>query len=123
MTEVTRVEVSSYFIPIIKEKQVILQNRDKTGEDINLSIKNLIKEIEKLEGIEIPICAIQGDYDLTNLLFAKENISILDFEHFMLKGNSLFDLANLTFNPLIMSIEKAKIFNEVWLEHQCRRDV
>jgi len=106
LTEVAKVEVSSYLTPLIKKQWAILQDKAKMDEGIELNLKNLIEEIENLEGIEIPLCAIHGDYDLCNLLFREKDIAVVDFEHFEIRGFPLFDLANLIFNVLIMSIGK-----------------
>ena len=64
---------------------------------------DLMQAIERLDGLRIPVCAVHGDYDLCNLLYSGDRVSIVDFEHFESEGLPFFDLANLIFNPIILS--------------------
>ena len=107
-TERTRVEISSFLIPIINKQRNLLKNSGLINRHIELGMDNLIEQLKNLKGTEISLCAIHGDYDFYNLLFMESNIAIVDFEHFELEGLPFFDLANLIFNVILINIKKSK---------------
>ena len=108
-TQVREVEAVPYLLSVIEKQREILNSQGKLTKEVDSHIKKLMEEVETLGGLSLPICAIQGDYDLCNLLIHRNRVSIVDFEHFETKGLPFFDLANLIFNPIIMSYRNLKI--------------
>ena len=86
----------------IKKQGDILKGQGKLTKEMDSRIKKLTAM-----DVKIPVCAVHGDYDFyCNILFDKNNISVVDFEHLECKGLPFLDLANLIFNPIIMCYEK-----------------
>ena len=108
-TRVRDVEAAPYLLSVIEKQREILNNQGKLTKEVDSYIEELLEEVKTLRGLSIPICAVQGDYDLGNLLIHKNRVSIVDFEHFETEGLPFFDLANLIFNPIIMSYNNLKM--------------
>jgi len=87
----------------------VIKNRDKLERKGHLSnylkmnINKVLVDLECLKDIEIPMCAVHRDYNLCNVMFRNGEKTILDFEHFVMEGFPFLDLANITFNSLLMT--------------------
>ncbi|HEY41120.1 MAG TPA: methyltransferase domain-containing protein [Dehalococcoidia bacterium] len=107
-TQVSEVEATPHLLSVIESQRETLNEQERLTEEVDSRIGDLVQAIEKLDGLRIPVCAVHGDYDLCNLLFSGDRVSIVDFEHFESEGLPFFDLANLIFNPIILSYTNMK---------------
>jgi len=109
-TRVREVEAAPYLLAVIKKQKEMLNNKRKLTKEIDSHIEELMKELKTLKGLSIPICAIHGDYDFyQNILFDRNEVRVVDYEHFETEGLPFFDLATLIFNPILMSCENLKM--------------
>ena len=104
------VEAASYLLTVIEKQREILNSKGKLSINMDSNIQELKEKVECLQGLTIPLCAIQGDYDFfCNILFgAGKAEGIVDFEHFESEGLPFLDLASLIFNPILMSYNNYK---------------
>jgi ubiquinone/menaquinone biosynthesis C-methylase UbiE len=107
-TRVREVEAAPHLLSVIETQRETLEKEGRLTEEVDSHIRDLMQAIERLDGLRIPVCAIHGDYDLCNLIFSGDRASIVDFEHFENEGLPFFDLANLIFNPIILSYTNMK---------------
>jgi ubiquinone/menaquinone biosynthesis C-methylase UbiE len=108
-TETERVDAAAYLGDVVKKQKAILESRGPLAAELSERINTLEKDVEGLAGMMIPLCAQHGDYDFyTNILFAKDGIKVVDFEHFQEKALPFLDLATLIFNPILLSREWQK---------------
>lgn len=103
-TKKNDVEAVSFLTSIIEKQKNILVKKCKLTNGVELSITNLIQEIQSLKGLFIPICSVHGDYDFyCNILFDKNVSKVVDFEHFEPEGLPFLDLATLILNPILIN--------------------
>lgn len=103
-TRVKDVDASPYLTSVIEKQKDILQRNGKLTSDVNSNIINLVKEIQSLGGLSIPICAVHGDYDFYyNILFDDHESKVVDFEHFEVEGLPFLDLAALILTPILIN--------------------
>lgn len=109
-TQIRKVEAAPYLQTAIEKQKEILNSKDKLTEEVNSHIKRLTEEIKRLEGLSIPICAVHGDYDFYyNILFNRNEVNVVDFEHFEPEGLPFLDLATLIVNQILINYETLKI--------------
>ncbi len=104
----TQVESTPYLISFLEDQKKILEKHSLLTEDAKKSIGGLKEELCRLKNFTIPLCAQHGDYDFCNTLFTKNELKIVDFEHFQEGCLPFLDLATLIFNPILVSSERKK---------------
>lgn len=81
----------------VKEKIKLSEYFEKIGK-IDLFKANIPAN---LRNVLVPLCMQHGDYDICNILFEKDKINVVDFEHAEASGSPFFDLGNLMFNDML----------------------
>jgi ubiquinone/menaquinone biosynthesis C-methylase UbiE/thiamine kinase-like enzyme len=108
-TKVKEVKAAFYLSSVIKNQKEILKKNGKLTAELEQSINQLTDEIKYIDNLLLPICAIHGDYNLSNnILFSESGINIVDFEHFEKEGLPFFDLATLIYNQFIIAYQRSK---------------
>ncbi len=102
-TQIKEVEAAPYLLSVIKKQREILNSAGKLTGEVESQIRKLTEEIKTLKDLSLPICAIHGDYEFSNLLFWRGGVNLIDFEHFETNGLPFFDLANLMFDRIIFN--------------------
>ncbi len=88
----------------VSRQEEILAGQDKLTRDIEAGIEGLLSDIQAAGDFPLPLAAVQGDYDFyTNILFDKDTVRVVDFEHFEREGPPFTDLATLIYHPIILS--------------------
>ena len=108
-TQVRNVEAGPYLLSLVKKQKGILEEKGRLTKDVDMKIDELIDEIKKIEDLSIPTCAVHGDYDLCNIFISGKDINVFDFEHFEIEGLPFFDIANILFNPILITYQNLKI--------------
>jgi len=105
-TTTKEVEAAPYLASTLEKQRNVLEERGCLTKEVETSIDRLKEELERLEGIYVPLCAIHGDFDLPyNMLFDERGVLIMDFEHFEPEGLPFVDLITLLFDPMLLSYE------------------
>ena len=102
-TQTKEVEAAPYLLSVIEKQKEILKSKGKLTGEVESQIQKLTGEINALKNLSLPICAIHGDYEFSNLLFARNRVNLIDFESFEKSGLPFFDLANLMFDRIIFN--------------------
>ncbi|OGD85608.1 hypothetical protein A2164_00785 [Candidatus Curtissbacteria bacterium RBG_13_35_7] len=104
-----KVDAVRYLLSIVKTQSKKLDKQDLITKEVKTSLDDLINEIKKLKGIDLPIVSIQGDFDFFyNIMFNKDGLKVFDFEHYESEGLPFLDFITLVFNPLLVSYEHQK---------------
>jgi len=104
-----KVDAATYLAGVIETQKGILEKDDLLTKDIDAAINKLQKELYSLKGVTVSLCAQHGDYNFFhNILFNKDEVRVVDFEHFRQEAFPFLDLATLVFNPILMSHERLK---------------
>jgi SAM-dependent methyltransferase len=107
-TQVREVEASHLLSVIEKQKEKLNKMGQLTAE-VDSRIKELTGGLMALKGASIPLCAVHGDFDFYyNILFDRNGVRTVDFEHFEREGLPFLDLATLIFNPILISYKPLK---------------
>jgi len=108
-TVTKQIEAMPYLMSFLESKEKELENRSLLTKDIEISIGELRGEIRQLKSLTVPLCAQHGDYNLSNnILFNKDGVRVVDFEHFQREALPFLDLAALLFNLVLLSYEYQK---------------
>lgn len=109
LSQTNKVDIIPHLLSIIKNQKEKLRKEKRLTQKIDSLISKLTDDIKSIKNSSIPICAVHGDYDFYhNIVFDKDNIKVIDFEHFEKEGLPFLDLATLILNPLIMSYKTSK---------------
>lgn len=104
-TKTKNVDGKKYLTKQIKYGQKNINGAVEKNQHFSELISVLKSKIMKVDDFHLPLCAVQGDYDFDNILFNSKEVSMIDFEHFVIEGIPFYDLAHLIFNPLLISFE------------------
>ena len=105
-TTTKEVEAAPYLASTLEKQRNALEERGWLTKEIETLISRLRKEVERLEGTYVPLCAIHRDFDLPyNMLFDEHGVRIMDFEHSEPEGLPFLDLITLLFDPMLLSYE------------------